>query len=349
MPTILNSKSIYYNDVNLINDKVSQVRSRLDVPKELHRFIVSPMAAVVGKTFANEAAKLGLTICLHRFCTWQEELDIYLSIPEQYRKNVYCSIGLKDIERFVKLQYQGGCFNFVVDIALGFHPDIEEYLKELQQHGLINKLILGNIHTGSGYNYLREAAFQSKIPEVIIRTGVGNGISCESSDATGINRGQITEISECRFTENRHVGSFGNDEVIKRDKFPSYICADGGIHKIGNACKAFACGADYVMMGGFWMQAREAESNLNGDSSFWGGASTKQQQLIHGKKIRHSEGKELKNFVNIADLKPLKEIVDDLWLSVASYVSYSGYETLTEVIGNGIFEIKENSLPPKNR
>jgi len=31
---------------------------------------------------------------------------------------------------------------------------------------------------------------------------------------------------------------------------------------------------------------------------------------------------------------------------LSSAVSYSGYNTLTDFVGNGIFEIKENSLPP---
>lgn len=331
MAKILPTKSIYYNDVNLINDRVSQVRSRVtDVPRELHRFIVSPMAALVGETFANEAARLGLTVCLHRFCSIEDEVKLYKSIP--FKENVYCSIGLNDLARFSELN-RAGCDNFVLDIALGFHPDVGKYLMELEKYGVIDKIILGNIHTDRGYDYLRDAANNAGIPHVIVRCGIGNGVACSSSDEVGVNRGQITEIMEC--------------DQVKRSM--DFLCADGGIHKGGSICKAFAAGADYAMMGGFWMKAKEAESNIIGDGSYWGGASIKQQELIHGKKIRHSEGKVLENFNDPADLKPLEEIVNDLWLSVASSVSYSGYKTLTEAVGNGLFEIKQNSLPPKRR
>jgi hypothetical protein len=39
--------------------------------------------------------------------------------------------------------------------------------------------------------------------------------------------------------------------------------------------------------------------------------------------------------------------VDELWGGISSAVSYGGYDTLTNFIGNGVFEIKQNSLPPR--
>jgi len=48
---LLKTNSIYYNDVNLIA-RNSAVNSRTEVPRELDRIMVSPMAAVVGKEFA---------------------------------------------------------------------------------------------------------------------------------------------------------------------------------------------------------------------------------------------------------------------------------------------------------
>ena len=57
MATILKTKSIYYNDVNLIAQP-SAVNSRSEVPRELNRIIVSPMEAVIGETFAKEADRL---------------------------------------------------------------------------------------------------------------------------------------------------------------------------------------------------------------------------------------------------------------------------------------------------
>jgi len=42
-------------------------------------------------------------------------------------------------------------------------------------------------------------------------------------------------------------------------------------------------------------------------------------------------------------------LVEELQGGIASGISYSGHSSVSEFIGNGTFEIKINSLPPKNR
>jgi IMP dehydrogenase/GMP reductase len=155
--------------------------------------------------------------------------------------------------------------------------------------------------------------------------------ACSTSDATGINRGQITELIEC----SEYARKFNN----------FYIIADGGIKNGNYASKAFGAGADVIMMGGYFSKATESETNIIGDGTYWGGASHKQQERFGGIR-RHSEGKVLKIE---GELKPLKVLVDDLWGGISSAISYSGYSSLENFIGNGIFEIKENSLPPGDR
>jgi hypothetical protein len=76
MAQILKSKSIYYNDVNLVAQPC-KVKSRKDIPVELDRIIVSPMEAIVGETFALKANELGLTVCLHRFCSIEEQAALH--------------------------------------------------------------------------------------------------------------------------------------------------------------------------------------------------------------------------------------------------------------------------------
>jgi hypothetical protein len=41
------------------------------------------------------------------------------------------------------------------------------------------------------------------------------------------------------------------------------------------------------------------------------------------------------------------KLVNNLWGGIASYVTYSGKKSLYDAIGEGTFEIKQNSLPPK--
>ena len=106
-------------------------------------------------------------------------------------------------------------------------------------------------------------------------------------------------------------------------------------------------GADYCFIGGIFAKSQEAETHISGDSSYFGLASEKNQVLFQGGKYRHSEGKEY--MIDKKELKPLSEIVNDLWGSVASSMSYSGFSNVSDAIGNGIFELKCNSLAPRQR
>ena len=321
---LLKTNSIYYNDVNLIA-RTSVVNSRSEVPKELDRIMVSPMAAVVGKDFAVEAANLGLSVCLHRFCKPKEQGDIYSSISDN--TNVHCSIGLDDWDR-VKHLNTLGVKKWVIDCANGYIPRVKEVAETLLSMFACRTITIGNIMTGQGIINYRDLIEKYNKVKFQFRIGIAGGKACSTSDATGYNRGQITEIDEC---------------FSVADELGCYVIADGGVKNGNYACKAFGAGADYVMMGSYFAKAREAHTWQVGDGTYWGGASTKQQELFGGVR-RHSEGKVIE--LDADTTKPLSELTDELWGGIASGVSYSCYPSLTQFIGNGLFEIKQNSLPP---
>lgn len=324
MATILESKSIYYNDVNLIAQP-SKINSRSEVTKELNRVIVSPMEAIIGERFAVEANRLGLTICLHRFCPVEKQIDIYRQLPR--KDNVFVSVGANDLER-VKVLGAAGITNFLVDIANGYIPNLRLVVSNIKQNADLDNIMVGNVMTATGFY---NAVFCDI--DTFVRVGISGGNVCSTSDATGYNRGQITEILEVKSMRDK-MGYTG---------FKKYIVADGGIKNGNYAAKAFGAGAHYVMMGSYFSRALEAETHILGDGTYWGGASLKQQQRWGGVK-RHSEGKVC---AVEGKLEPLTTLVDELWGGLTSAISYSGYKSLTGFIGNGVFEIKQNSLPPK--
>jgi GMP reductase len=321
MSTLLPSKSLYYKDVNLIAQP-GQVKSReLDVPRERHRIIVAPMSAIVGIAFAKEALSLGLQVCLHRFCTIEEEATLYQVLGETgYNSDrVWASIGFEDWDRFEALR-QVGCYRFVIDVANGYLPRLPAMVKTLVDEEM--RLIVGNVHTVKGYADL----VMDGTHEIFVRLGIGNGSVCGTSDITGYNRGQITEIMECH-----------SQRMFRRYLYGDII-ADGGVADSGCAAKAFGAGADYVMMGGYFRNAQEAKNVIDGNYEYWGGASHKQQLLQYGSIKRHSEGKAIP--VVQSSVKPLETLVNDLWGGLASAISYSGCKTLSEFIGQGVFEEK---------
>lgn len=335
MAQILKSKSIYYNDVNLVAQPC-KVKSRKDIPVELNRIIVSPMEAIVGSTFALKANELGLSLCLHRFCSIKEQVELYNSLPNQ--ENVFVSIGLNDWDRVEQLA-EIGATNWLIDMANGYMAkEIDECVTKLSDRARIQKLMMGNVHSEYGFQMLANVNLDKSFTK-FIRVGIAGGSPCATNDSTGYNRGPITEIMEI---EQSNPWDSTSDAIFLRNK--PFIVADGGIKNAGYAAKAFAAGADYVMMGGYFAKSFEAETHVRGDGFYWGGASHKQQILSTGKAYRHSEGKEIPI---LDELSPLKSLVDELWGGLASAVSYGGYDSLTKFIGNGVFEIKQNSLPPR--
>jgi GMP reductase len=219
-------------------------------------------------------------------------------------------------------------------MANGYMVDeINAFIHSMSDYPM-TKLMLGNIHSAEGFFDLD---YISNYPGVerFVRVGIAGGSPCATNDSTGYNRGPITEIMEIE-------GS--NKLDIPPDYKKPFIIADGGIKNSGYAAKAFGAGADYVMMGGYFSKAFEAETHVKGDGTYWGGASHKQQILSTGTTHRHSEGKEI---AVLDELSPLESLVKELWGGISSAVSYSGHDTLTNFIGNGVFEIKQNSLPPR--
>lgn len=322
MATLLNSKSIYYNDVNLIARPAS-VLSRKDVPIELNRIIVSPMSAVVGPKFSEAATDIGLSVCQHKFCDIDTAVMNFSSVLN--KENVFVSIGLNDWKRVRELSYEGAT-NWLIDCANGYIPQVLDTAIRLIDNNLVKRLMLGNVMTSEGISLYR--SLSSRVEECIVRVGIAGGSACATSDATGYNRGNITELMECS---------------NQADLDGLHIAADGGVKNGNYAAKAFGAGADYVMMGGYFAKAQEAQTWIDGDGTYWGGASTKQQEMYGGVR-RHSEGKVYS--VEKDSVQPLSKLVDDLWGGLSSAISYSGKKSLSEFIGNGVFETKQNSLPP---
>lgn len=316
MSVFLPTQSVYYDQVNLIGQPQDSISSRDDIPKDLANIIVAPMAAVVGQKFALEALNQNLSVCLHRFGRQGSQKKILHKIYDEFGrdevregwKEVWVSVGLNDVEAVEDLDHT----HVLIDVANGYLGDVTRFARALQSKGYV--IMVGNVHTAKGLNRYRDCR---------VRVGIGNGSPCDTAIVTGYNRGQITELTEC---------------VRDRYNHDQKIVADGGIKSGGDAAKAFGLGADYVMTGGYFSLAEEAQNVIDGEYRYWGGASQTQQIKSHGKIKRHSEGKDIS--LSKKDIKPLEYLVKEFWGGISSAISYSGHANLTQFRGNGVFETK---------
>jgi hypothetical protein len=152
MPTILPTKSIYYDNVNLIAQPQYTISSRSEIPEEKFRICVSPMAAIVGKEFAVEAYKLGLTVFLHRFKGTDDQIDILKTINPSYgHQKLFCSVGLNE-EKEVKKLIKNGAKNILIDIANGYLDDLVKFTaKLLKEYPYPEfRFCVGNVHSADG-------------------------------------------------------------------------------------------------------------------------------------------------------------------------------------------------------
>ena len=102
--------------------------------------------------------------------------------------------------------------------------------------------------------------------------GVGPGAACTTRAVLGVGVPQVTATSDCAAARDDHLRRSG-DRVA--------IITDGGMRLGGDIAKAFASGADAVMIGSIFAAAREAA----GHGNHWGMA-TPDPNLPRGTRIR---------------------------------------------------------------
>ncbi|MEO7724904.1 MAG: IMP dehydrogenase, partial [Chthoniobacterales bacterium] len=148
-------------------------------------------------------------------------------------------------------------------------------------------------HVSSEYKSLELAKFcgEMRIPVIVGNTvgfdatyeimecgpaavliGVGPGAACTSRGVLGLGVPQVTATVDC---------AAARDAYFKKTARYVSIITDGGMSKGGDVCKAFACGADAVMVGSAFAKAYESP----GSGYHWGMA-TPHANLPRGTRIK---------------------------------------------------------------
>ncbi len=105
-----------------------------------------------------------------------------------------------------------------------------------------------------------------------ILVGIGPGAACTTRGVLGIGLPQVTATVDCAAARNHY---------FKKKKKYIPIITDGGMSTGGDICKAFASGADAVMVGSAFARAKEAP----GRGYHWGMA-TPHANLPRGTRIK---------------------------------------------------------------
>lgn len=138
------------------------------------------------------------------------------------------AVGVSDFKERSKRLVEAGVDIIVVDSAHAHSKailEVTEYLKNSYPDIVI---VSGNVATAEGTESLIKAGAD------IVKVGIGPGSICTTRIVAGVGVPQLSAINRCA-------------EVAK--KYDKEIIADGGIKYSGDIVKAFAAGADIVMIG----------------------------------------------------------------------------------------------------
>jgi IMP dehydrogenase len=175
----------------------------------------------------------------------------------------------QDAEKFGKIAQEAGADIFIIQSTVISVKHVSSEYKVVDLAKFIKSMkipvILGNCVTYSVALELMETG-----PSAIL-VGIGPGAACTTRGVLGIGVPQVTATSDI---------AAARDFYYKKTAKYIPIITDGGMDSGGDICKAFACGADAVMVGSAFARAKEAP----GKGYHWGMA-TPHANLPRGTRI----------------------------------------------------------------
>ena len=142
--------------------------------------------------------------------------------------------------------------------------NLKEFIREVP----VPVVVGGCASYSTGLHLMRTGA-------VGVLVGVGPGAACTTRGVLGIGVPQATAIADVQAARSQHMLETG--EYVK-------VIADGGMRNGGDVAKAFACGADAVMIGSPLARAYEAPGR-----GFHWGMATFHPSLPRGARVKTTQ------------------------------------------------------------
>jgi len=182
---------------------------------------------------ADKLAKSKVFTCLVKTYSVNELVAYFDDKYEERTQYVAMSIGItdKDLLKFRNVYEQAGdLLRYVcIDVANGYSNRFRDFVEDFRAHYPHIVIIAGNVVTREMTEELILAGAD------IVKVGIGPGSVCTTRIQTGVGYPQLSAVIECADAAHGLGG---------------HIIADGGCTTPGDVAKAFAAGADFVMLGG---------------------------------------------------------------------------------------------------
>ena len=213
---------------NYKGDTIDDYRHYRGIP-----IMASNMDGVGTFNMADELAKQHIMTCLVKTYSVEHLAAYFGTDSEERREYVAMSIGITDtdLEKFrnVYSQSSKGLKYVCIDVANGYSERFSNFVRLFRKEYPNVVIIAGNVVTGE----MTEELILNGAD--IVKVGIGPGSVCTTRIQTGVGYPQLSAVIECADAAHGLGG---------------HIIADGGCATPGDVVKAFAGGADFVMLGG---------------------------------------------------------------------------------------------------
>ena len=182
---------------------------------------------------ADKLAEGNIFTCLVKTYSVDELVEYFNAGIKERTDNVAMSIGTSDHDYYKLVNVYDKCkdnLKYVcMDIANGYSEHFAARVRDVRKALPHIVIIAGNVVTGEMTEELILAGAD------IVKVGFGPGSVCTTRIQTGVGYPQLSAVIECADAAHGLGG---------------HIIADGGCTCPGDVAKAFAAGADFVMLGG---------------------------------------------------------------------------------------------------
>lgn len=321
-----NDPKLDFDDV-LIRPKRSEAPSRSSVGLEReYRFLNSthtwrgiPLVAsnmdTIGTLEMARALGPQLLTCVHKHYA-ETQLVPFLQ-ESVHRDHLFLTIGIgdEDFDQLARLVQQTEVRYVCVDAANGYTKFFVDRVKRVRDTFPRLTIMAGNVATPEMVQELLISGAAD-----IVKIGIGPGSVCATRTKTGVGYPQLSAIIECADAAHGLRG---------------HVCADGGCRVPGDVVKAFAAGADFVMLGGMLAGHDECAGDwIEQDGRrvgmpFYGMASRTAMERYAGgvKDYRACEGNE----VVVPYRGPVKDTIREILGGIRSACAYVGAGQLKDL------------------
>jgi IMP dehydrogenase len=304
-----------FDDIAVVPSRRTRDPDDIDISWTLgpYRFelplLGAAMDGVMSPTTAGIVGKLGglgvlnLEGVFARYDDAEEQLERIADLPKEVATAEMQSIYQAPLDRDLMVQRVREIKDQGVVAAASLTPQrVREYYEDVIEAGLDILVIQGTVvsaeHVSADASRpplnLKEFIREVEVPVIVggcasystglhlmrtgaagVLVGVGPGAACTTRGVLGIGVPQATAIADVQAARSQHMLETG--EYVK-------VIADGGMRNGGDISKAFACGADAVMIGSPLARAYEAPGR-----GFHWGMATFHPSLPRGARVKTTQ------------------------------------------------------------